>query len=162
MFTFVFGIFVGIGLTIFVTIHFMKQNPKTDEEIEREMEITVSSFKPEKLPSVEAVEDEKAAIVDISRLNTIINYLEDLNSPMKNISNDINLLYVKKESDVLSQTDPRMKVIIDTATINKLEKDFLDNLSDLKDHSKNVKSVAAFMGELSKCFSGMLVLLLLL
>lgn len=93
---------------------------------------------------------------DLSDLTKMIDHLEELNSPLKHVGNDLNQLYVNKEASGSNSpgSDVRMKTIIDNNTLNRMEKDFFDNIQVLKDHAKSIKGMIVFLTEVSKNYLG--------
>ena len=88
------------------------------------------------------------------QLVCIIEYLEEVNAPLKGVSNIINHIHAKKDEETL-QLESKMKTIIEFQTITKIEKDFGDNLNELKDFYKSLKLVNTFFNDFAKVFTSL-------
>lgn len=89
---------------------------------------------------------------DADRINSIIVILEELNSPLKNISPIVQKIHQNTVHSDINTLETKMKNIIDFASISRLEKEFQDSLGELKDQSKQVKLLSSFLNDISKYF----------
>src|SRR5690348_8776556 len=111
-FSFLTGIIFGAGIAALIVVQFLSQKREVNEVIAEEANIE---------PEVPLGED------DVKRLNQIIDHLEDVNSPLKNVSADIQKIHSGKTTDA-NVLESKMRTIMEPAAIVKLEKECLDNL----------------------------------
>ncbi len=89
---------------------------------------------------------------ETEELNKIIVLLNEVNNPLKNIGGVLQRIHLNEELDA-AILDAKMKNIIDYSTLSRMEKDFQDQMSELKDHAKQLKLVSSFLNDMGKTFS---------
>jgi hypothetical protein len=94
---------------------------------------------------------EGSSAENTSLVKTIIRCLDELNSPLKGFGNDLDRVRTKELEGV--PLEDRMKKKISGTTILKYEKNLLDGMNELRDHTKHMKLISGFMFEMSKTFS---------
>lgn len=89
---------------------------------------------------------------DVNRLNSIIDYLDEVSSPLKSMGTILQKIQGNKDAEN-GTIDLKMKTIVDLVTLSKLEKEHQDNVSELKDHAKQIKLLSSFLNDMTKAVS---------
>ena len=90
--------------------------------------------------------------LQIQHLAEILDYLDDVNFPLKKLSRDIK----SSEVTVLDNAqwiDTKMKIIIDHNIIAKADRELLDCVATMKEHRQQLKLITAFTSDTSKVLS---------
>jgi hypothetical protein len=96
--------------------------------------------------------EQKLSKSEFQHISSIISLLDEFNSPLKNMGTLIDRINHNKERE-LASLENKMKTIVEYSTIAKLEKDFQDQLLQLKDFSKSLKLITTFLIDISKGYS---------
>jgi hypothetical protein len=151
--SFLSGTVFGLFLCFIVVAHYLGEHNKiktlpasssSSQSSDKEAESSVvvhGSYVPQKLSKQEA-----------SHLAQIIDFLDEMNSPLKNMSAVLERIHRNKDQE-LSALETKMKNIIELPMVTRLEKEFQDAISQLKDHSKQIKLISNFLHDLGKVFT---------
>eukprot|EP01033_Poteriospumella_lacustris_P002610 gene2610-1900_t len=143
--TFLTGVLFGILIAGVALFHFLvstKPKDKAEEPLPFEKD---DHSKEAELP-IGLTQD------DLDRLNSIIDYLDEVSSPLKSMGAILQKIHNNKDVET-SAIDTKMKTIVDLVTLSKLEKEHQDNIAELKDHSKQIKLLASFLNDTSRAVS---------
>lgn len=138
----VFGILIcGVGAFHFIASSKKKSSTSDGEKVEE---------------SSGADEDETIPIgltkADMEKLHAIIEYLDEVNSPLKSMGGILQKIHSNKEIEN-GLIEAKMKTIVDLGSLSRLEKEHYDNVSELKDHAKQIKLMSSFLHDLSRAVS---------
>mmetsp|Transcript_13452 Transcript_13452/g.14612 ORF Transcript_13452/g.14612 Transcript_13452/m.14612 type:complete len:1345 (+) Transcript_13452:203-4237(+) len=164
--SFLSGIAFGLFLCFVAAVHFLSdqtQNLNTSDTLNSPPAIekkppNENEVTPLTVASTSATQihgnyvPQKLSKSELGRLNSIIEVLDEMNSPLKNIGSVLERIHLNKEQENAS-LEAKMKTIIEYSAVNKLEKEFQDAMTQLKDHAKQTKLISNFLYDLGKVFS---------
>jgi hypothetical protein len=157
--SFLSGIAFGLFLCFVAVVHYFGDHKKTKDELNTPLPDNKSATDVDSSPAEESVTQIKGNYIpqklskqESTHLTEIIDFLDELNSPLKNMGTVMERIHQNKELE-LASLEGKMKTIIETPAILKLEKEFQDTISQLKDHSKQIKLISSFLYDLGKVFS---------
>eukprot|EP01031_Cornospumella_fuschlensis_P041535 gene41534-50687_t len=144
--SFLSGTVFGVVIAAVGLLHFLSVKPTHLQDLKDKKEQQVKQQRAELLYRELKVEEKE-------RLTKIIDYLDEVNSPMKNLGGILQRIHQNKEQEA-SSLESKMKTIIDYNVLMKLEREFQDNLGELKDHSKQLKLIHSFLNDMGKTYFG--------
>jgi hypothetical protein len=147
---FLYGVVFGVALTLYVTLYVLCDPRKTGEEHPTDSENRT-------LQTDILKKKDKITGSDVIRLKEVIEKLDEFNNPP--VNKELQLFtsyYISKASGAADAKIPdvnesKMRTIIEHITINKKEKEFQEDIAEMKDHQKQIRNLTNFYGDLHKC-----------
>jgi hypothetical protein len=96
--------------------------------------------------------DEQVNALQIPHLAEILDFLDDVNFPLKKLSRDIGSSEVKV-LDNAQWIETKLKVVVDQNIITKAEKELFECVGSLKEHRHQLKQITSFTSDTSKVLS---------
>lgn len=161
--SFLSGIIFGILLSIAVLIYLLS-NPNHDStkdtatssalgETNTTSTVAVASATTLTKTANSTFQRINLSTLESDKLNQIIDTLNELNSPLKALNTLLTKIHTTRDIDNL-QIENKMKTILDYNIIMKIEKEFQENITKLRDHNKQIKSITNFFNEITKNILG--------
>lgn len=145
--SFLSGVVFGVALAVVAALHFLSAPPSFVEDLKAKFDAEREKSKAE-----DAIGKGSLGREEASQLTKIVDFLEEANAPLKNIAGVLQRIHLNKEHE-LGVLDSKMKTIIDYTALLRMEKEFQDNVAELKDHTKNLKLLASFLHDTGKTFN---------
>lgn len=89
----------------------------------------------------------------VTRLKEILDFLEEVNFPIKKLSKDIGNNENQPAVDNSQWLESKMKVIVDGNIVAKAEKELSECIASMKEHRQHLKLLTTFISDISKALS---------
>lgn len=147
--SFLGGFVVGIIVCIFTAIHLLKSKPSDNNAVDSNK---TSSDDTKNTNTITNIEQINITNSNIASLRNLVEFLDEFNSPLKNFGNHLEQVYVKRDITI-KEAEQRNHLVMDFSEFTRMEKEFYDVISTIKEQTKHTKLISAFLTEISKVFS---------
>ncbi|RYG69126.1 hypothetical protein EON64_03480, partial [archaeon] len=144
--SFLSGTVFGMVIAAVALLHFLSVKPTHIQELHDKKEEEIKQKRADIIHRELKAEEKE-------NLTKVIDYLDEVNSPLKTMGGILQRIHQNKEQEAIS-LESKMKTIIDYNTLMRLEREFQDNLGELKDHSKQLKLIHSFLNDMGKAYFG--------